>query len=250
MRLPGRSPFLLGAIAFAAVVCAGFASAAVFADEDGKAETSEAVFRGALREMPWYDAPRDDYRRYDPAAVEREYVREPETRERAERPTGISPELLRLGVYVFLATILLGLVFLLLRAWRERSLAQRSRSIGRGVRKGLVLADVPESVLADESPLEDRIERALHTDPRLAAILIFVYALVVLLQKGVLADRPQWTAREVLRGVRDSAHGDARLQEFMAQTAAQFELCLFARRDPTIALEPLWTYWKETGASS
>lgn len=232
------------AAAFAAV-----APAAVLADGDTKSESPDAVFRGALREMPWYDVARDDYRRYDPAAVEREYVRETETRERVERPTGISPELLRLGVYVFLATILLGLVFLLLRAWRERSLAQRSKSIGRGVRKGLALADLPESVLADESPLEDRIERALRTDARLAAILIFVYALVVLLQKGVLGDRPQWTAREVVSGVRDSAPGDARLQEFMAQTAEQFELCLFARRDPTLPLEPLWTYWKESGAS-
>lgn len=205
------------------------------------------VFRSALRSMPWYDSARDDYHRYDPETVRKAIPNTPKPRTQTPR-YGISPEALQMFGYVFVGTAIAVLLFFLVRFIQEREAALAVRKVSSSVRHGSLVDDaLAARIPLEEGELARSIAATLETDPRRAAVLLFVYAVLVLARKEVHTALPHSTAREAVRALQADPDVSDRVKLSFAEAGRAFEEALYAERVPGVNLIPLWQFWQEFG---
>ena len=237
--------FLLGC----SLGCGPGGSASREKSDGSQKESGSSRLRGALGPMPWYDSARDDYHRYDAETIRKEIPKE-ETKQVRPAEGRLNTKALELFVYVFLAAVAVALAVFLARFIRERQRPIGRRRVGGVVRHSKLMDEVgTHDIPLEEDTLIRLIEAALQASSQRAAVLMFVYALLVLARKELLDSRPQSTAREAVRALASNGAVDDVLKERFARTGRSFEEALYAGRQPDAPLDELWAYWKEMGAS-
>jgi hypothetical protein len=199
----------------------------------------------SLEDMPWYEAPQDDYHEYTPEEVRKfipdEAEESPEF-QMGERPPGLPPGLQQLVLILFLGLLIFFSVYLAYRWYQEREteirpLKTRERPAGPEV---LDLPGIEEAV-ATELDLNREIDGLLK-EGRLgkATVYIFVFLLRELSAREYIALQRHVTARGYARMVRSGKDIPTSVRDIFAEAAEAFELVAYSERRPERDVARLW----------
>lgn len=203
-------------------------------------------FADRMQEMPWYDAPADDYRDYTAEEV-RKYIPEeddpsPEMPVPGQGGPVLPPGVQEILLIVFLGVIVFFAAYLAYRWYTERELGRKAGFRAVAANQPEVF-DLPGIALAPgETPnLPERIRVALKEGhSRLAAALIFVFVLLEFSARGLLELRKSRTPRAYARLVGGDDSIPAALRDLFGQSAAAFEIAVYGESAPGLDLGDLW----------
>lgn len=179
-----------------------------------------------LKEMPWYDKSRDDYRKYRP-----EDVKIPKEEEQRQAPVmrgpGIAIGSLRLFVIVLLTALGIFILYLLYRRYRDRSPGLDSID---GVHAGTVTySGLPSDENRGEWDPWQLFEDALRRgDLRAAAVFLYGTAVSGYRYRGLLPEGDHLTARDFVRRLSRSKEAGEDERRVFAGVARVYEAALYA----------------------
>jgi hypothetical protein len=198
-------------------------------------ERGRDAFGSELKSAPWYDSKSDSLRPIDVAPAEEEA----EVAEKGWSGLDWAGALLKIGAYSVLATILIGLAWMLIRAYleRERSAVKSSKAIN-----SLATADRIEALpFALEGKMDDLLAaaRRLYAEGKYSEAIVYLFS-----HELVELDRHQHirlakgkTNRQYLRELA----GKADLKSLLSITIDRFERAFFgAERLDRASLDACW----------
>ncbi len=203
---------------FALLLAAGLFSA-------GASLGAQNAARESLKDMPWYEKARDDYRKYGPEDVK--IPKEDQGQGPRMRGSGIGLGSLRLFAIVLLTGLALLILYLLYRRYRDRRPGLDNID---GVHAGTVsYSGLPsDDVRGEWDPwhlFEDALRRG---DLRAAAVFLYGTAVSGYRQRGLLPEGDHLTARDFVRRLTRSAEAGADERRVFAGVARVYEAALYA----------------------
>ncbi len=189
------------------------------------------VVKDTLSEMPWFDAAKDDYKKYSPEELK--IPRTPEPRPHGSvRMPAVPMGWVGYAALVFLIMLLGALLLLLMRNRLKQKPASRLSTEYFEATNSLA-EENPERRKTSLDELLERVRQSLQKkDWRNASILIFYYLLIHGSLARGLALRENQTARSYLKQAGD-LRWENNAMEIFQKAAMQFEKSLYGGESPS-----------------
>ena len=199
--------------------------------------------REGLKPMPWYDAPKDDYKKYSPEEIRKVMGKMKSKPQQSAPGLSLPAGFLQLLVYAIIAAVLCAAIYLVIRTWRERNLA-----LPATVSKGEDGVIIHEAIVAglDATPLQEhdlarKTKEALDRgDFQAASRFMFLFALLAFSKKELLELRSSRTAREYVRLLAARDNADEKKVRLLSDIARCFEIAVYRQAPPDGDLFDLW----------
>lgn len=223
------------------VLCLLLSQVSVAAESFSEKETLSVP--ETLDVMPWFDAETDDYRIYTPDEV-RQKIRDaaPQAKPSFDSQSQwVSANFFQWLLYGSVAVLVFVCLFLVFRFLRTETSAVESLS---GLKRETAVAHEffaedglsGEKLPVGKSDLIACIERCIQDgEVRSAYIHIFLYAIHIFSEMGLIRTERQYTARDYVRkfaGDRTMTERERKLLELFRVLADNFEVALYSERIP------------------